>query len=273
MSDYQDIIYSVSDPVATISLNRPQALNAWTDSMAVEVFDALRRATVDPAVVGIIITGEGRGFCAGADLKVLQGIAGGSRQRDTVELPGDPAWGDDFRGLYTSLLSVPKPIIAAVNGPVAGMAVALMLACDLRFMSTNAKVTVAFSQRGLIGEWGISWLLPRLVGSSRALDMMYSSRLVGAEEAGRIGLADRVVAPEQLLSEARDYIGNLAEKCSPASMAVMKRQVYEQLHAGLGAAEADARRLMTESFTRPDFKEGVQSFMERRPPSFARLGG
>jgi enoyl-CoA hydratase/carnithine racemase len=274
MSEYEQILYSVEDPVATITLNRPDQLNAWTDQMAREVFDALHRASADEAVVGIVITGAGRGFCAGADMKNLQNLSGGgssSRVAAAPQLPGDETWGGDFRGLYTSLLSVPKPVIAAVNGAVAGMAVPMTLACDLRFMSTAGKYTVAFSQRGLIGEWGISWMLPRLVGPSVALDMMMSSRLVGAEEAVRVGLANRMCEPDDLLPAARQYIFDLATKCSPTSMAVMKRQVYQQLHAGLGAAEQEARQLMQESFGRPDFKEGVQSFLERRPPKFPRV--
>jgi enoyl-CoA hydratase/carnithine racemase len=273
VADYTQIIYEVADPVATITLNRPAQLNAWTDDMAGETFDALRRATADKAVVGIIITGAGRGFCAGADLNMLQDISSGDRGAPApVQLPGTPEWGDDFRGLYTSLLSVPKPIIAAVNGAVAGMAVPLILSCDMRFMSTAGKITMAFSQRGLIAEWGASWLLPRIVGPSRALDMMLSSRLIGADEAFHIGLADRVIEPDGLLATATAYIADLAAKCSPASMAIMKQQVYAQLHAGLGAAEQDAGRRMVESFSRPDFAEGVSSFLERRPPQFGRIG-
>ena len=275
MADYEQILYSVEDPVATITLNRPDALNAWTDQMGGEFFDAVRRATADRAVVGIIITGAGRGFCAGADMRNLQGLSAGgstSRVRETPALPGDESWGPDFRGLYTSLLSVPKPVIAAVNGAVAGMAVPMTLACDMRFMSTAGKYTAAFSQRGLIAEWGLSWLLPRLVGPAVALDMMMSSRLVGADEALRVGLVNRVVEPDDLIGEATRYIIDLADKCSPASMAVIKRQAYQQLHAGLGEAERNTRELMQESFGRPDFAEGVQSFLQRRPPKFARIG-
>ena len=273
MTTYEQIIYGVADPVATISLNRPEALNAWTDQMAAEVFDALRRATDDRSVVGIVITGEGRGFCAGADLKMLQGISTGERgQPEPVQLAGDAAWGDNFRGLYTSLLSVPKPIIAAINGAVAGMAVPLVLSCDLRFISTAGKITMAFSQRGLIGEWGSSWLLPKLVGPSKALDIMLSSRLIGGAEAFEMGLADRLFEPAELLPEATTYITDLAAKCSPTSMAIMKRQVYQQLHEGLGAAERESQALMRESFGRPDFAEGVSSFLERRPPQFGRIG-
>lgn len=273
MTTYEQIIYSVADPLATISLNRPAAFNAWTDQMAAEVFDALRRATNDRSVVGIVITGEGRGFCAGADLEMLRGISTGERgQPEPVQLAGDASWGDDFRGLYTSLMSVPKPIIAAINGAVAGMAVPLVLSCDLRFISTAGKITMAFSQRGLIGEWGSSWLLPKLVGPSKALDIMLSSRLIGGAEAFQMGLADRLFEPAELLPAATAYITDLAEKCSPTSMAIMKRQVYQQLHEGLGVAEREAATLMRESFGRPDFAEGVSSFLERRPPQFGRIG-
>ncbi len=280
---YSEIIYEVDDPVATITLNRPDQLNAWTNTMAVEVQDAFGRAERDPAVVGIVLTGAGRGFCAGADMNLLTDLSGGGSgdgltgddddaAPTTSERPGDASWGEDFRGAYTYLMSVPKPVIAAINGPIAGMAVPIALCCDLRFMAPDAVLTVAFSQRGLIGEWGVSWLLPRLIGPAAALDLLYSSRRVTGIEAQELGLANKVVPAESLLAEARAYVEHLAASCSPASMAVMKRQVYEQLHAGLGAAERDASRLMIESFGRPDFAEGVQSFLAKRPPQFARIG-
>jgi enoyl-CoA hydratase/carnithine racemase len=277
--DYEDILYAVDDPVATITLNRPQALNAWTQTMAREVRDAVGRAERDPAVVGIVITGAGRGFCAGADMKDLStlssrdqdGAAAPFTERDAPP-PGDPSWGDDLRGTYTYLLSVPKPIIAAINGPVAGMGVPIALACDLRFMSESAVLTTSFAQRGLIAEWGLSWLLTRLVGPSHALDLLFSARRVDGAEAFRMGLVNRAVPADQTLTAAQDYVRELARGSSPASMAVMKRQVYTELHAGLGAAERHAIELMIESFGRPDFKEGVASFLERREPQFGRLG-
>ncbi len=163
---YDEIIYDVDDPVATITLDRPEALNAWTNRMAAEVRDAVGRAERDRRVVGIVLTGAGRGFCAGADMKMLSGLSGGDRDDTAAPVPddlgdaGDPVWGEDLRGEYTYLMSVPKPIIAAINGPIAGMAVPIALACDLRYMTPDAVLTVAFSQRGLIAEWGIAWLLP-----------------------------------------------------------------------------------------------------------------
>jgi len=272
---YEQIRYEVADPMATITLNRPHALNAWTTRMGAEVRHAVARAEADKSVVAIVITGEGRGFCAGADLNDLKDISDGQRDRDAPpELdadPGDPAMGDDFRGTYTYLLSVRKPVIAAINGAVAGMAVPISLSCDLRFASENALFTLAFSQRGLIAEWGSAWLLPRLIGPSAALDLLFSSRRVDAQEAERIGLVNRVLPAEELLPFVRSYVEDLAAKCSPASLCVMKRQVYQQLTQSLGPSEKEAIRLMVESFDRPDFKEGVTSFMEKRAPKFERI--
>ena len=272
---YEQIRYEVTDPMATITLNRPGALNAWTTRMGAEVKHAVAAAEADKSVVAIVLTGEGRGFCAGADLNDLKGISQGERgARAPAELkadPGDPAMGDDFRGTYTYLLSVRKPVIAAINGAVAGMAVPIALSCDLRFASEKALFTLAFSKRGLIAEWGSAWLLPRLLGPSAALDLLFSSRRVDAEEALRIGLVNRVLPPDELLPFVRRYVEDLADGCSPASLAVMKRQVYQQLTEPLGPSEKDAIRLMKESFERPDFREGVTSFMEKRSPKFDRV--
>ena len=280
---YKEIIYSVEDPVAVITLNRPESLNAWTTRMAAEVRHAVDRAERDRAVVGIVITGAGRAFCAGADMKALSSLSSGGRGdtspgdfvADAVaELAVTPAepLPDDFSGEYTWLMAVRKPVIAAINGACAGMAVPIALACDLRFMAADAPLLTAFAQRGLIGEWGLAWLLPRLVGTGHALDLMLSSRRVSGEEAAAMGLVNRALPAAEVLPHAIDYVKELAARCSPASMAVMKRQVYEQLTASLGPAEREARKLMIESFGRPDFKEGVDSFLKKRPPQFERLG-
>ena len=272
---YKQITYEVDAPVGLITLNRPERLNAWTTHMGNEVMDAVGRAARDPAVVAIVITGAGRGFCAGADLKVL-GDIGDGRAVDgppaaTVEMPGEPEM-DDFRGTYTYLLSVTKPVIAAVNGAVAGMAVPISLCCDMRFASEQAMFTTAFSERGLIAEWGTAWLLPRLVGPSAALDLLMSARKVGAEEAMQLGLVNRVVPHGDLLAETRAYVEDLAENCSPASMRIMKRQVWEQLTRPLGESEAESVQLMLQTFARPDFKEGVTAFGQKRRPDFPRIG-
>jgi enoyl-CoA hydratase/carnithine racemase len=273
---YEQILYEVNDPVATITLNRPEALNAWTNRMGAELKHAVARAEKDSAVVAIVITGAGRGFCAGADMKNLESLSqGGELDAVPAELAeaeaGDPEMGEDFRGAYTYLLSVRKPVIAAINGPVAGMAVPIALCCDIRFASDRALFTTAFSQRGLVAEWGIAWLLPRLVGPAHALDLLFSSRKVDAEEACRIGLVNRVVSHGELMDFTMDYARTLGERCSPASMMIMKRQVYQQLTEALGPSEKEAVRLMIESFERPDFSEGVRSFLEKRAPGFPRI--
>jgi enoyl-CoA hydratase/carnithine racemase len=278
VTDYEEILYEVADPVATITLNRPSVLNAWTDRMAAEVRHAVAAAEADPRVVGIVLTGAGRGFCAGADMRRLTSISdSGERVVAPVppgleSAPGDAAAGADLHlGTYTYLMSVAKPVIAAINGPVAGMGVPIVLACDLRFMAEDAVLMTAFAQRGLIGEWGVTWLLPRLTGTAVALDLLFSSRKVSGTEAAAMRVVNAALPRDQVLDRAQQYVRDLAATSSPASMAIMKRQVYQQLHAGMLAAEEEARALMLESFDRPDFREGVRSFTERRAPSFTRL--
>jgi enoyl-CoA hydratase/carnithine racemase len=270
---YEQILYEVAEPLATLTLNRPERLNAFTTRMGEEIKHAVARAETDPAVVAIVLTGAGRGFCAGADMDDLRSISAGRRGGARAELPADP--GDPqvqrFRGPYAWLASVRKPVIAAVNGPVAGMAYAMILYCDLRFASERSLFTTAFSRRGLIAEWGIGWTLPRLVGPAHALDLLFSARRVDASEAERIGLVNRTLPHDELLPFVRRYVEELAANVSPASMQVMKRQVWTSLTREPDEALEEAIRLMRESFDRPDFKEGVESFLQKRSPRFPRV--
>lgn len=270
----ETIGYAVEHPVATITLNRPDRLNALTPQMLAELRQAIDRAEADERVVGIILTGAGRGFCAGADMERLEGLTS----------DGSAEWemGDDTPGAVTEmspdfqlgllyLMAARKPIIAAINGPCAGLGFVLAMICDLRFASQDARFTTAFANRGLIAEHGISWILPRLVGSAHALDLLWSGRLVESDEAGRLGLVNRVVPADRLLDETVSYVKMLAERSAPTSMQIIKRQVYTHLSTGLGDATKESIRLMAESLERPDFREGVASYIEKRPPHFARV--
>jgi enoyl-CoA hydratase/carnithine racemase len=260
MSD-APVLFERRDPgIGLITLNRPERLNAWNGELATRYFELLDQCAADPDVKVIVVTGAGRGFCAGADMDTLQGI-GASAGGGGAESPagGRPQY-------HTTL--IPKPVIAAVNGACAGIGMVQALMCDIRFAAAGAKFTTAFSRRGLIAEYGMSWVLPRLVGTARALDLLYSGRVILAEEAAQMGLVNEVVAPELLLDRALEFAAELATYASPTSMAVMKRQVYGDWDRGLVPATDDAIELMKASLRRPDFKEGVASFLQKRTPNF-----
>jgi enoyl-CoA hydratase/carnithine racemase len=266
--EFTQIKFSVDRAVATITLDRPDRLNAWTPVMAAEFRQAMELARDDPAVRAIVATGAGKGFCAGADMTALGEIGERGETEARPFSPPDPRARADFQHPMTWLPSIPKPIIAAVNGPVAGLGLALVLFCDMRFASENALFVSSFSRRGLIAEHGTSWMLSRLVGHSRALDIMLSSRRVSAEEAFRIGLADRLCAPDALLDEAQAHARDLAENVSPRSTRIIKRQLWEGLLVGLAESMEDADREMALSLKSADFREGVAHFVEKRPARF-----
>ena len=250
----------VRDGVCLLTLNRPDRMNAWTQAMEERYFDLLAEADGDPGTRAVVVTGAGRGFCPGFDMEELAALNAGETQASAPTRP------------QTFPLTIRKPVIAAINGACAGIGLVQALMCDVRFAAAGAKFTTAFARRGLVAEHGIAWLLPRLTGHANALDLLLSARVFLAEEAERLGVVNRVVAPEAVLDQALDYARDLAVNCSPASMAVMKAQVHRDLQRGLDEALADADRLMAESFGRPDFGEGVQSFIERRPPRFPGVG-
>jgi enoyl-CoA hydratase/carnithine racemase len=266
---YGQILYDVAEGVATVTLNRPERLNAWTGTMAAELRAAMEAAQADAAVKAIILTGAGRGFCSGADMASLQDISAAGRTGNAqAAAPFDPTARPDYQHPQTWLAAVGKPIIAAINGPAAGMGLCISLFCDLRFCADSSIFVSAFARRGLIAEHGTSWMLARLVGHSRALDIMLSSRRVGAEEAYRMGLADRVFPAEALMAETRAYARDLADNVSPRSMRVIKRQLWNGLQLGLKDAMAEADHEMALSLRSDDFKEGVAHFVEKRPAQF-----
>jgi enoyl-CoA hydratase/carnithine racemase len=269
---YEHILYDVRDRIATVTLNRPERLNAWTATMGREVQQALQEASRDSDVRVIVLTGAGRGFCAGADMDLLSSITigapAGPVPRAEHPQPFDPAARPDFQGAYSYFPAVPKPIIAAINGPVAGLGVVIALYCDLRVAADTAVVTTSFSRRGLIAEHGISWTLPRLVGLANALDLMLSARKVDAAEALRMGLVNRVLPAAGLMDGVRAYAAELATLVSPRSMAVMKRQLWDAQFQTLAEAAAVGDDEMRKSFGTEDFREGVAHFVEKRAPKF-----
>jgi len=253
--------------VCVIRLERPEKLNAFTIEMVSAIRRAVKEAVADPALAGIVITGSGRAFSAGLDTGDLVRSTEGTLPSAG---PPDP---NEVTALFGFLLSAPKPVIAAVNGVAAGGGFVLAMMCDLRFVSTEASFTTAFSKRGLIAEHGTSWLLPRLVGTGRALDILWSARRFDADEAYRIGFADRLLAPGVLLGEACAYIEDLAANVALRSVAAMKAEVYRGWDQPLRAEIHDINADIDVALAHDDAKEGVASFMERRPPKFSRLGG
>ena len=271
---YTAILSEVSEGIATIQLNRPDKLNAWTRDMQHELSDAMHQAAADKAVRAILLTGAGRGFCAGADMNMLSGATQGGKRITGDAAPefAIPAMGStraDFRMPHSYFPSIPKPILGAINGPCAGLGFVVSLYCDFRFAAQSAVFTTSFAQRGLIAEHGISWMLPKLIGLPNAADLLYSARKIKADEALRLGLVQKVVPDAELITSAREYLSHLVNNVSPRSVAVMKRQIWEGLFQSLSEATTIGNYEMQRSFDSPDFKEGVAHFLEKRPAKFS----
>lgn len=250
---------SIADGVAVLTWNRPERNNAWTVPMEVEYFGLLDECAHDESVRVIVVTGAGRSFCPGMDAGVLADNALG-------EASTDP----HLRTPFTFPRSIPKPIIAAINGACAGIGLVAAMNCDLRFASSSAKLTTSFAQRGIMAEHGVAWSLPRAVGLSTALELLFSARVIMAPEARELGLVDRVFEPGDLMASALEYARNLAQYSSPLAMGVMKRQVY----AAQESSQEEARTLALRYWMgilrdHPDFAEGISSYLEKRPPNFA----
>jgi enoyl-CoA hydratase/carnithine racemase len=268
---YETVLYDVADCICTITLNRAERLNAWTRQMHLDLRDAMHKAGAAPDVHVIILTGAGRGFCAGADMGSLQAIgAGASADRASQAIPTLDGGSTlaEFRLNYSYFPAIPKFIIAAINGPAAGLGFIIPLYADLRFAAESAVFTTAFAQRGLIAEHGVSWLLPKVVGVSAALDLLCSARKFRAPEALALGLVSRVIPDDKLLAETRAYARLMADTVSPRSVAVMKRQIWEAQFQTLSEATTQANYEMELSFHTTDFKEGVAHFLEKRAARF-----
>ncbi|MDQ1432946.1 MAG: hypothetical protein QOF40_3548 [Actinomycetota bacterium] len=253
------VLCSVADGVATVTLNRPDRMNAWTRAMEVAYFDLVDSLDDDAGVRAVVLTGAGRGFCPGLDAGDLaartQGVAG----QEGIDRP------------MTYARTLRKPLIAAINGGCAGIGLVQALVADLRFAAAGAKIATAFTRRGLVAEFGASWMLPRVVGMGNAMDLLLSGRSVTAEEAQAMGLVNRVYPPDELVPAALAYAHDLAANCSPLAMQAVKAQVAADWTRGIDESQEEASRLVKEAARRPDFREGVAAFTEKRPPDFPPL--
>lgn len=263
--------YAVHDRIATITLDRPHRLNAWTGRMHTEYRAAVQEAEDDPGVRVLVVTGAGRGFCAGADAAALDQHREAGAYDDGVRSPlAEPGYGvrPEFDQPFAFHFGLTTPVIAAVNGPAAGVGLVLACFADLRFAAAGAKLTTAHGRLNLPAEYGLSWLLPRLVGTGRALDLLLSSRVVLAEEAAEMGLVNAVVEPDRLLEHTYEYASMLATTVSRRSLAETKRQVWVDQHRDVGTSVAEAQALLEEMVREPDFAEGSKALSEKRPPRF-----
>jgi enoyl-CoA hydratase/carnithine racemase len=270
----QETLYNVANRVATITLNRPDKLNAWTALMESEVRSHMEHAEQDDEVRVIVLTGAGRGFCAGADMSLLSAVAErglGDRGREHVlHNEGNRREGvsADFQKRYSYFPAIGKPVIAAINGPVVGLGLVITLYCDLRLASDASRFSTTFARRGLIAEYGMAWMLPRIIGIANALDLLFSARTIDAAEALRMGLVNRVFPHEAFLEKAQESAQELASTVSPRSLRIIKRQVYEAMSQPLAEAFDISVREMMACFRTEDFKEGVAHFVEKRPAAF-----
>ena len=270
----QETLYQVADRIATITLNRPDKLNAWTAVMEREVRSAVEEAERDENVCVIVLTGAGRAFCAGADMSLLSTVAekglDAARPAQAVQRTESKSDGvrDDFRHKYSYFPAVTKPVIAAINGPVVGLGLVIALYCDIRFASDAARFATTFARRGLIAEYGMAWMRPRVVGHANALDLLLSARMIDAAEAVRMGLANQIYPRDTFMEKVREYAIELASNVSPRSMRIIKRQVYEAMFETLTASFERSEQEMLASLQCADFKEGVAHFVEKRAPLF-----
>ncbi|MFM2069882.1 MAG: hypothetical protein RLZZ623_145 [Actinomycetota bacterium] len=254
--------YAVADAVCTITLDNPGRHNAWNHEMEWQYWAALDRASSDREVRAIVLTGAGTSFCPGLDSKRLEKVVDGGG----LVLAG--------RRSQHYALTIPKPMIAAINGACAGIGFVQALVCDIRFMARGARISTAYAKLGIPAEYGLSWLLPKLIGVEHALDLLYTAKRVDADEALRIGLVSRVCDDATVVAEAVAYASLLATGSSPISMAAMRRQVWGDLSREYPEANAvwlDTMVRMNVAAGNPDFVEGVAALVEKRAPHFIAL--
>ena len=263
--------YEVDDGIATIWLNRPHRLNAWTGRMHTEYRWCLAKADSDPAVGAIVVTGRGRGFCAGGDAQALAGHAEkGHYDPGTPEQMAMPGYGraPEFDASFAYHFGLSKPVVAAMNGPAAGVGLALACFMDLRFAGAGARFTTAHGKLNLPAEYGLSWLLPRMIGLTRASELLLSSRTFTAEEALALGIVNADYLAEEVLARTYEYVGNLLQTVAPGSLKQTRWQIYRDLHRGAAESVSASEALIDEMMGHANYAEGVAAFLSKRAPQW-----
>jgi enoyl-CoA hydratase/carnithine racemase len=262
---------SIADGIGLITLNRPQRMNAWTGRMHTEYRWCLKQLDDDPAVGAIVVTGRGRGFCVGGDAEALSGHAKkGGYDPGTPKTLAKPGFGvdDRFDASFAYQFGLTKPILAAMNGPAAGVGLALACFADLRFAAAGARFTTAHGKLNLPAEYGLSWLLPRMLGLTRANELLLSSRAFTAEEALAMGLVNEVLPAGKVLERTLEYAGNLLATVSPNSLRQTRWQIYRDLHDPVDVSVRTSEMLLDRMMKEPDYAEGVSAFLEKRKPDW-----
>ncbi len=272
--ELKTIHYNVEGSCATIMLSRPHKRNAWTGRMHTEYRHCLVLAEENPAVRVIVVTGdpEGKAFCAGADLGGLEKISEKGEYDagidDTIAKPGYGI-AEEFDATFAYHFGLSKPTIAAINGAAAGVGLVLAAYCDLRFAVAGAKLTTAHGRFNFSPEYGLSWLLPRLIGITHANDLLLSSRVFTTDESMEMGFLNRLLSPEALLPAVYEYVENLASNCSPGSVRESKRQLYLDQHRSAASSVQESERLLDVMAKQDDYKEGIAAWMEKRPANWS----
>ena len=272
--EIKNTAYDVDDRVATIWLDRPHRMNAWTGRLHTEYRYLLEQANNDPDIGAIVVTGRGRGFCVGGDSQALSGHSErGSYDAGTPRDIAEPGYGvnPNFDALFAYHFGLSKPVIAALNGPAAGVGLALACFADVRFAVPGVKFTTAHGKLNLPAEYGLSWMLPRIVGLGRANDLLLTSRVFLSEEAERIGFVNQLCGPETVLKESQAYAKNLIETVAPESLRQTRWQVYQDLHGSVAASVNTSERLLEEMMRDEDYREGVAAFLQKRQPHWPSL--
>ena len=270
--ELKTVRYEVDDRIATITLNRPHRMNAWTGRMHTEYRYVLNEADNSDEVRAIVVTGEGRGFCVGADTKALEGhVEKGGYDPGTPDVLVEPGQGvrQEFEASFAYHFGLKKPVVAAINGPAAGVGLVLACFADIRFAVPGVKFTTAHGKLNFPAEFGLSWLLPRMIGLPRANDLLLTSRVFMSDEAFELGLVNRIVDQEQLLDETYRYVRQMIDNVSPGSLRETRWQTYTDLHQDVASAVRASEALVHDMSRQKDYQEGVQAFLEKRKPEWS----